>query len=431
MSHENLSIFPQEILIHIFSYLPSSDLISLSETCASFHCAINSCNALMRKFKIFIFDHKKSFEWTPTRKYIKISIDSQSFEDYLKIFEYVGSDLEVLEIRYSSFDLKVLREILLMCENVKEIYIQAISLTVYLSDPIEPMPSLTLKKFFFLNLEPESIDVLKIFHNSSIADVEMIGNFKRPQILKTFLSSQTDLKKFHLHNKLDVLLLFDDNSLSNPSFKLQSLKLDNFDLYTQLPFFSNFIRSQSESLEIFETNQWKVFNLLGNLKNLKTVTIPSMRFTNPEPFRTVENLTINVDVSEGWARQFPNVKNLKLHQMSDYEYNTTAEAQTFSSLEDLEIQYNTVVDLNIPTVKRLKLCYLSKLEAGRPFDYENCKKLEELTIIRCSDAEWLAEYLERVETKLRLLVIQSTKLSECCLGVIEKNRQKIENLEIF
>lgn len=431
MSHKNLSIFPQEILINIFSYFPSTDLISLSETCSTFHCAINSCNALMKKFKIFIFDHKKNLEWNPTRKYTKISIDSSHFEDFLEIFEDIGSDLEVLEIRYSSFDLKVLRKILLICENVKEIHMQAISLTVYLSDPIDQLPTLKLNKFYFLNLEPGSIDVLKIFQNSSIIDMEIIGNFKHPQVLKTFLSSQTDLKKFQLHNQLDEFLLFDDNQLSRPNFKLQNLKLNNFDLYMQLPFFSNFIRSQSESLEVFETNQWKVFNLLDNLRNLKTVTIPSMRFTNPEPFRSVENLTINVDVSDGWARQFPNVKSLKLHQMCDYEYNTTSEAQSFSSLENLEIQYNTVVDLNIPTVKRLKLCYLSKLDAGRPFDYENCKKLEELTLIRCSDAEWLAGFMERDDTKLKLLVIQGTKLSEKCLEIIDKNRQKIEKLEIF
>jgi hypothetical protein len=155
-----------------------------------------------------------------------------------------------------------------------------------------------------------------------------------------------------------------------------------------------------------------------------------MRFTNPEPFRSVENLTINVDVSEDWARQFPNVKSLKLHQMCDYEYNTTAEVQTFSYLEDLEIQYNTVVDLSLPTVKRLKLCYLSKLDAGRPFDYENCKGLEELILIRCSDAEWIAGYLERDETRLKLLVIHGTKLSEKCWEIIDKNRKKIEKLEI-
>lgn len=430
MTQQNFANLPQEVLINIFSFLPSSDLLSLSETCRSFTNAINSSSLLMKKFKISIFDSKKDLEWNPMRKYSKLCIDSQHFEDFMKIFECIGGDLKSLEIKYSLVDLNVLREILVMCGNVKELLVHAIRLTNNEQDSIEPLPRLKLDKFTFLNLEKSSISILKIFECSKICHLNMLGTFAMPQIFKSFLMIQNELESFELFNQFDEFQIFDDNTFRDANIKLKRLKLCNFDFYERLPFFRNFIATQVDSLETFETNQLKVFNQMANLRKLKEVNIPSMRFTNPEPFNSVNDLTIAVDVSEGWAQQFPNVRTLKIIQLWIYEYNKTSEVETMENIEDLEIHYNSILELNIPTVKRLKLCFMTEFD-GHPFKFENCKKLEEIRVVRCQDAEWIGEYLEMLDGKLKMLEIQGTKLSEKCLELMNRNKHKVKKIDIL
>jgi hypothetical protein len=247
----NFSHLPQELLVDIFKHLSAADLLALSATCRAFNNAINSCSDLMRKFTVFINDSRKHLDWQPARTYSNVFVSCDNLGDFLHIFDDIGDDLRVLHMSYCKVDASDVIKILKSCNKIKELHFRAVDMAAKTDDFDAELPELVLDKFSILNLKSTTELVFQILQKSSVIDINMLGEFRHPQLLKNFLKTQTKLESFKIHNQCDEFMLFDDDLLSDVEFRLRELKLNNWDMYNQLtPFLRNFIEKQKDTIEV-------------------------------------------------------------------------------------------------------------------------------------------------------------------------------------
>lgn len=149
-SHEIISL-PDEILLEIFNYLPIDDLLSLILTCKKFHSIIFSSTHLSEKFQLQLTLQNYNREWIGSRKYVDVFIDAISARHFLYILSKIGKDVKMLCFNCHETDLAVVKQVLLMCPNVKKLWLYNIELPeVFYPDELnDPRPSYELEFFYY------------------------------------------------------------------------------------------------------------------------------------------------------------------------------------------------------------------------------------------------------------------------------------------
>ncbi|KAL7013812.1 hypothetical protein ACKWTF_015598 [Chironomus riparius] len=420
-----MDILPQELLLEIFTYLPAEDLLSLTLTCHKFNEIISNNSKLLENFEIqFISDYANN-EWIGSRKYTRFFIDGFSGIYFLYILKDIGHDIDTLVINCSEFAVAYVKQMLLMCENLK-------NLTIYNatddSDPQDygyPFVKYDLDYFYFRG----DIDVFKLFVECTAKELDVRRDYddesKDVSGLKTFLKTQKGLTDLKMENFDKTSSLFDDDSLVSLQFKLKNLKLKNFDDYCSYNFWE-FLENHKESLQYLEVCfvNHEAITPFRKFRNLKTLKMYNMCSDFSE-LCSVETLYLK-DVDEKWSEKFKNVKNLVISQNVE----EVAQVETLKKLDNLKISNCSIPTLKIPTVKRLTLKKV-ELESIKPFEYEDGCEIEELKIIKCKNVEWLLEFLIHKTFNLKTLVIKKSILIDDDLKFIEDYKNRIKNLEII
>jgi len=420
-----MDFLPKELLLEIFTYLPAEDLLSLSLTCHKFNEIINNNSKLLENFEVqFISDYANN-EWIGSRKYKKLFIDGSSGIYFLYILKDIGHEIIDLVINGHEFAVAYVKQILLMCENVK-------NLTVYNatndSDPQDygyPFIKYDLDYFYFRG----DIDVFKLFVECTAKELDVRRDYddesKDVSGLKTFLKNQKDLNDLKIENFDKTSSLFEDESLTSLNFKLKNLKLKNFDDYCSYNFWE-FLEIHKESLVYLEVCfvNHEAMSPFRKFRNLKTLKMYNMCSDFSE-LCSIETLYLK-DVDGKWSEKFTNVKNLVISQNVE----EVVQVENLKKLDNLKISNCSVPILKIPTVKRLTLKKV-ELESTKPFEYEDGCEIEELKIIKCKNVEWLLEFLIHKTFNLKTLIVKKSILIDDDLKFIEDYRNRIEKLEIL
>lgn len=420
-----MDILPKELLLEIFTYLPAEDLLSLTLTCHKFNEIISNNSKLLENFEIqFISDYANN-EWIGSRKYTRLFIDGSWGIYFLYILKDIGPDIIDLVINCSDFAVAYVKQILLMCENLK-------NLTFYNatddSDPQDygyPFVKYDLDYFYFRG----DIGVFKLFIECTAKELDVRRDYddesKDVSGLKTFLKAQKNLSDLKMENFDKTSSLFDDDSLTALNFSLKNLKLKNFDDYCSYNYWE-FLENHKDSLEYLEvcSVNHEAITPFRKFKNLKTLKMSNMCSDFSE-LCSVETLYLK-DVDGKWSEKFKNVKNLVISQNVE----DIAQVESLQKLDNLKISNCSIPTLKIPTVKRLTLKKI-ELESTKPFEYENGCEIEELKIIKCKNVEWLLEFLINKTFNLQTLIIKKSVLIDDDLKFIEEYRNRIKNLEII
>lgn len=418
-----MDILPKELLHVLFTYLRPSDLFSLSLTCKTFNEIISNSTKLLEDFELQFNCRNANNEWIGSRKYIRCFIDGPVGVNYFYILKKIGNDLEDLVINCDDMRVDILKQILLMAENVK-------NLTVYnasdISEPEDygyPFVKYNLKHFYFQG----DINVFKLFIecDSECLDVRRTDDddYRDVSGLKTFLKNQKHLINLKMEAFNSRCSLFSDEMLTSVDFKLKTLKLKYFN---DGGFnFWEFLEHHKDTLELLEawTVDHEIISTFRRFKNLKTIKLCSM-CSDFSPLYSIENLYLK-DVNGNWSEKFPNTKNLVISQ-NVFEIK---QVESLKKLENLKISNSSIPILIIPKVKHLTLNSIT-LEESKPFEYENGCAIEELKIIKCKNLEWLIDFLIHKTFNLKSLVILKSILVEDDIKFIEDYRNKLNKLEI-
>lgn len=114
---------PDEILLEIFDFLPPQMLCALTSTCQKFHSLILNSTQLSEKFQLQLTLANYNREWIGGRKYVDVFIDAVSARHFLYILARLGSDVKWLCFNCFETDPVVVKQVLLMCPNVKKLWL--------------------------------------------------------------------------------------------------------------------------------------------------------------------------------------------------------------------------------------------------------------------------------------------------------------------
>jgi hypothetical protein len=171
----------------------------------------------------------------------------------------------------------------------------------------------------------------------------------------------------------------------------------------------------------------EVLNLFLNFRNLKTLKIFDMTFTDTTPsLPAVESLTIGFDVTGSWSEKFPNVKNLELIWIR-YQRDLILIGK-LRKLEKLKISNCCLPQLDISSVKQLVLIDIG-FGHEEPFNYDE-NQIEELTIKNCLHSCWLNSFLRHEKCKLNFLRVSRKEMCRKCLRAVDGSRSRIKVVQV-
>ncbi|KAG5668000.1 hypothetical protein PVAND_015957 [Polypedilum vanderplanki] len=419
---------PNELLFDIFDYLDSKSSQSISKTCKRFNTLINDTPKLLERLKVQLNSNKIGNDWIGSRKYSTIYIDGSAAIFFFDIFIEIGENISHLYLNGNGMEMKVLKKILLLMPNLTVLSLGCDDEEV-ISEPvdlIEPLPERFFRIFEFSGTNQN----FKIFLNCQAKVFKLTRDYKDKTVndenFKKFLKKQTKLESLLLGNFEKESSMFSDRTLNEVQFKLKTLRFYQFEAY-ELPNFKLFIDNFKESLTYLELDltDCTVLEDFREFPNLKTVSLIKMFYLELEaPMNFVEDLIIE-NVKVPLAESFPNITRMTI---LDY-LKKPSQVKNFKKLEFLEISSIDVAELKIPTVKKLRFCGTSFL-CPHPFKFDG-NQIKELMIEEVEEIEWLNEYLERQDTKLKLLELKGVFINAKLQKTIEQNKQKIEQLVIM
>ncbi|KAG5667205.1 hypothetical protein PVAND_015196 [Polypedilum vanderplanki] len=397
-----LEILPKEIFIEIFDFLSASDLLSISLTCKKFNEIIKSSTKISKKFELQFTSKNVNCDWIRTRKITRAFIDGSVAKHFLYIFANIGNEFEEVIIDCYEIDVLILKQILLMFGKLKKLWVY--NVIENSEDPRDfkgQLPELDLEFLYFQG----EIGVFRILKNCKSISLDVRRDYddenRNVDGLKQFLKSQNSLENLSLENFDRNSSIFNENL--ELKFKIKKLKLKYFDDFNTF-FFKEFIESQKETLTHLEVSQvhhdlLALFKKFKHLKNLKIRNVCS----NFDPMPSIETLEIK-EVDGKWSEKFPKVQNLTIVGGNE----DVQQIENLKNLKVLKIKNCEIPELKIPTVKSLTLTRVSIYDDVRPFDFEN--EIEELKIDKCTNLQWLFEFLISKNFNLKSLILRKSKL---------------------
>lgn len=109
---------PEEVLREVFQYLSGRDLINLTRVCRKFRDIVNTTQSLTAKFTLR-FEKRKRNNCLGRRKYRKLNVIYMDQAVHYNILRLLGSDITQLTFSYYNFNLDTIRQVMMLCPNVK------------------------------------------------------------------------------------------------------------------------------------------------------------------------------------------------------------------------------------------------------------------------------------------------------------------------
>lgn len=294
-----------EMFVKIFSFLPSSDILTLTETSVRFEKIISNSILLMRRFPLTTSHALETYKW---RKFSSIILtdyhEMSSINRTVSVIDAIQSNLIQLEIGVCDIsDLPVLNFILQMCPTVKfvKIFLQNYiynSKNLIWIGATPDYPKLNLNYL-------EAVDGLFALDVFSVCSVKKLNikltcqsNFFDIQDLKKFLLAQSELQSLRLENFNDTFGFFTDQLIEEIKFRLTKLEIIcSKELLT--PQFYKFLEVHRNSLKTFkvdEIEKLEIFNSLSPIKNSKELDAGGFRSRKRKfsPMPHVEDLNLRI-----------------------------------------------------------------------------------------------------------------------------------------
>ena len=118
-----LYTLPDEVLLEIFGFINTPSLLSLTQTCKKFNSLISNSTQLLQKFELHFKIENFDREWICTRKYSSAFIDKNAARHFLYIIAKIGGDFKSLTFNCDETDVMVAKNVLLMCPNLKKLWV--------------------------------------------------------------------------------------------------------------------------------------------------------------------------------------------------------------------------------------------------------------------------------------------------------------------
>lgn len=266
---DRFSSIEAELLFEIFNHLDGEDLSSLLLTCHRFNVFLSTKIKFMRHFELKLTQDRSCKRFTATRLYPNVKL--QCCEGFLHVFSQIGPSVKRIEIDCEEANLNSLKKILMMCPGVEEVTIRGFQVfRGYESSDSFEMPKLRLKTLQHFC----KFNMLSIFEQSQVENFEVYGYPEVEVGLRTFLSTQKELKCLKLSHFYKNSTLFFDSYLMMVNFELTELKLHSFHHFNP-SHFSMFLMNHFDSLTYLEANNVNVeiFKTLCFFKGLKCIKI--------------------------------------------------------------------------------------------------------------------------------------------------------------
>lgn len=315
----NITTIPEEVLIEIFSYLPTSDILSLSLVCKSFSSIID--NSKISKILTIYFPNPEDKEcFDITRNYTRVQITTNGDPRTTFPTSTFNEHVKFLTIKNVSISGDILSKMLDLCVNLKVLMFDSVHyngdfhcLAIYgNADP-------KLK-----NLKLELIDtdfrILKALKSCKVKSL-LLKNYRdhhddlNVNPLVTFLSKQDELKEIKFMTSCQNFFIH--NKLSDVELKLEKLTF-NCVFVPKDGSFEKFVSRFHESLTSFEIEDTSVLNIgelltkFRNLRELK-VSINDKILRKFPVLDKVEQLSMKRRrMPRRWFDKYPNLKRLKL-----------------------------------------------------------------------------------------------------------------------
>jgi hypothetical protein len=413
-----IDLLPQDILIDIFALLPRQDLISLTKTCKYFNESISENSNLCKNLELHFVPENSVLEWTGRRRYTRAYIEALAARHFMTIFENFGANLREIQVICMKTEAAVLKKILMSCRNVVKLVLKDNNVRYNLDDFDEPLPRLQLQTFHYRNFFSYTSQIFKLFKRCTVKDLIVVGHTGSCDDLKDFMKTQEKLEIFSLQDIQEKSSIFcDENFFSSSKFRLKKLALDKVKIDDGLKNFMDIYVERLAHLELNEIDQ-KILKITPKFTKIQKLKIFEMKFREPTPMPQVTHLTIGYDVTGMWAANFTNIRTLKITWIRFQS--DLVQIEQLKHLETLHVDFCCLPELNIPSVKSLRLTDVGY--AGvRPFRIDN-NGIEELFIDHCTSCEWLVEYLDGFARSLKLLQVKDTKMSGNCERILDVRR---------
>lgn len=435
-----LNQFPSEILLEIFDYLKTPDLISLTLTCHTFNSVINNTK-LSDKFTLNFNENFQSRVWIGSRRYSKLKMEDE--KGSFVILNSIGKDIKSITIDVRSIDLKTIARILNLCPALTFIKFEDVKTHSFLdSVGNKELPNHENLEVWIENTTP---NIFELFKFMKIRKLTIVGPTRESDFdscystgdcriaFGRFMSSQTILEDLTLIDFKPPATLFGDNKTDTVPFRLKKLKVKNFRL-DNVNFF-RFLNNHKDTIETVDMDQrgltHEFVTFLENSPKFHELVYVGTLIA-ARPFKNVTKLNVHLYVARlNWHQFFPNVKELKIR--SDCAIGTIfANFDAMKKLERLEIHSSHFPNMRsvcIPTVKYLTFRHVT-CDFPKLFEFRT-SNLDELKIDNCN-VVWLPFYLEGKNVKLKKLTVANTNLNESYQKVIKTLKGvKVEHVKFI
>jgi hypothetical protein len=109
---------PDEVWAEVFQYLSGRDIINLTRCCRRFRDIVNTTHSLTAKLTL-CFEKRKRNSCLGRRKYRRLVVSYVEQKVHIGILRFVGSDITQLTFAHYNFRLDTVRQVLVLCSNVK------------------------------------------------------------------------------------------------------------------------------------------------------------------------------------------------------------------------------------------------------------------------------------------------------------------------
>lgn len=431
----NFNCLPEDILLHIFKHLYLSDVLKIALTSRRFNSIVNqNFNVLApSKHKIKLNCWNEYREWIGMRKYSSFVIDSTAIARFEQIISTKSHQITKLSLNFHNdpyIDMEVVRELLIECENIKELRLNLTNVIINNENSLENLP--ILKNLESLDFYGQT-KYFNLFTNFQFKTLKL--RFYDPkdclEIYKNFLKKQnnlTELKIFGYNTpSTSPRSLFDDEKLEKVKFRLKKFKISRHpSFFVETESFHKFLLNHRESLTKFSISHSEVnLDTVQNFQKLKKLKVERsfvlMRYTNPN----IEHVKVKKS-SIGFVENLHNLKILTIMESVSFlnELNLTR----FKKLETLDIYASHIPRLVIPSVKNLKLANAISFDANILPIFQN--KIQNISLQNCENVRAILDFLNRPEMRLKTLIIEDSQIETKCLNAIKRNQTKIEVLEM-
>lgn len=416
---ENL---PNEILFRVFKHLRQQDLIRVTRVCKRF-CSVVDEFCLIKKL---VISSNNDESLIPARNYSGATFKTFKPNIHQRVIETVGGGLTTLKLSQFSLNLIDINNILRVTPNVKFLTFDYIRLEDDSISDTSELPQLFDIILLFNESDPT---IFRVLQKSSIlkVDLRFYGDIPYSNFVEftKLLKIQKNLASFLVSGLYESNLFL--IPMTKPTYQLKEFKIDNCDL-EEWELLDNYLMEQTKTLEklVVKSVAWDPSTILNQCKMLKSFENFRVEMNSLEIRPTIEELWL--EPTSVLRDQFPNVKKLFVCGASSETFQSIS--TTMNKLEDITIKYGSVVGLEVPRLKKVKLISLDGLIDSNFFVvHKNIQELVFEHVYNIDDA--LLESITSNCSKLRVLkIFGDNQLTSRAFHIISGNCHRLKVLEM-